>query len=336
MELRLFFEDYFNAEPEGDDEYSIPTIEQTIPNPDDEALRDALFQVAEKSALDPTVILVHSNSRDFVQFFPLVNPLDKEEEAEPLMDAEIEGGGESAEPSAPPAPGGDEDLAGEEDEALRQLPEDLCHVEYCKHLPGKHHAQFFTEKLTLPEVLEILQLFVAGDESWQKRKEWRKLVWAGPEAQGDSRSKFGSLALAAVFLVGCLATPILYARIMFLLFVAILVFNAYRRIGYGTGSPWKSGDDARWDFYDDGKAAKKKWKPPSGKEVGAFFKEYAGLLIFLAISAFFIVFGIMSGSCRNGFNRKEREPARIERDRGREMGPKAPGEGAPQGGRNPR
>ena len=173
MELRLFFEDYFNAEPEGDDEYSIPTIEQTIPNPDDEALRDALFQVAEKSALDPTVILVHSNSRDFVQFFPLVNPLDKEEEAEPLMDAELEGGGKSAEPSAPPAPGGDEDLAGEEDEALRQLPEDLCHVEYCKHLPGKHHAQFFTEKLTLPEVLEILQLFVAGDESWQKRKEWR-------------------------------------------------------------------------------------------------------------------------------------------------------------------
>ena len=128
----------------------------------------------------------------------------------------------------------------------------------------------------------------------------------------------------------------MYARIVFLFFVAILVFNAYRRLGYGTGSPWKSGDDARWEFYDDGKTAKKKWKPPSGKEVGAFFKEYAGLLVFLAISAFFIVFGIMSGSCRNGFNRKEREPARIERDRGREMGPKAPGEGASPGGRNPR
>ena len=336
MELRLFFEDYFNPVPDGDGDDSIPTIEQTIPNPDDEALRDALFQVAEKSALDPTVILVHSTNRDFVQFFPLVNPLDKEQEAEPLMDAEIEGGGESAEPSAPPVPGGDEDLAGEDEEVLRQLPADLCHVEYCKHLPGKHHAQFFTEELTLPEVLEILQLFVAGDASWQNRKEWRTLVWAGPEAQGDSRAKFGSLALAAVFFAGCLATPILYARIVFLFFVAILVFNAYRRLGYGTGSPWKSGDDARWEFYDDGKTAKKKWKPPSGKEVGAFFKEYAGLLVFLAISAFFIVFGIMSGSCRNGFNRKEREPARIERDRGREMGPKAPGEGASPGGRNPR
>ena len=125
---------------------------------------------------------------------------------------------------------------------------------------------------------------------------------------------FGSLALAAVFFAGCLATPLLLPRVIFLFFVAILVFNAYRRLGYGTGSPWKSGDDARWEFYDDGKTAKKKWKPPSGKEVGAFFKEYAGLLVFLAISAFFIVFGIMSGSCRNGFNRKEREPARIERD----------------------
>ena len=333
MKLRLFFEDYENAEPEGDGGYFVPTITETILDPDDEALRDALFQIAEKSTLDPVAVLVReahlSNSSDFVQFYPLVNPLDKEEEAGSLLNEEIEGQGEAEEPSAPPFPGGG---GG----GYRQLPEDLCHVEYCKHLPGKNHAQFFTEELTLPEVLEILQLFVAGDESWQKRKEWRKLVWAGPEAQGDSRSKFGSLALAAVFLVGCLATPILYARIMFLLFVAILVFNAYRRIGYGTGSPWKSGDDARWDFYDDGKAAKKKWKPPSGKEVGAFFKEYAGLLIFLAISAFFIVFGIMSGSCRNGFNRKEREPARIERDRGREMGPKAPGEGAPQGGRNPR
>ena len=41
-------------------------------------------------------------------------------------------------------------------------------------------------------------------------------------------------------------------------------------------------------------------------------------------------------SCRNGFNRKEREPARMERDSGRELGPKVPGEGASPGRRNPR
>ncbi len=332
MKLRLFFEDYENAVPEGDGDYSIPTIEQTIPDPDDEALSEALFQIAEKSALDPVAILTHephlSNSKDFVQFFPLVNPLDKEKEAEPLMNEEIEGRGESEEPSAPPVPGGEADSS-------RQLPADLCHVEYCKHLPGKNHAQFFTEELTLPEVLEILQLFVAGDASWQNRKEWRKLVWAGPEEKDDSGGKLGSLLLAAVFFVGCLATPIWFVRVIFLFFVAILVFNAYRRLGYGTGSPWRSGDDARWDFYDDGesrKSAKKKW----GKAAGAFLKEYWSLLIYLAVAAFFIVFGIMSGSCRNGFNRKEREPARMERDSGRELGPKVPGEGASPGRRNPR
>jgi len=111
MKLRLFFEDYENAEPEGDGEYFVPTITETILDPDDEALRDALFQVAEKSALDPVAVLVRephlSNSSDFVQFFPLVNPLlDKEEEAGPLMNEEIEGHGESEEPSAPPVPGG--------------------------------------------------------------------------------------------------------------------------------------------------------------------------------------------------------------------------------------
>jgi len=336
MKLRLFFEDYENAEPEGDGGYFVPTITETILDPDDEALRDALFQIAEKSTLDPVAVLVReahlSNSSDFVQFYPLVNPLDKEEEAGSLLNEEIEGQGEAEEPSAPPFPGGG---GG----GYRQLPEDLCHVEYCKHLPGKNHAQFFTEELTLPEVLEILQLFVAGDESWQNRKEWRKLVWAGHEVKGDSRAKSVSLALAAVFLVGCIATPILYARAVFLFFVVILVFNAYRRIGYATGAPWESGDDARWDFYDDGesrKAAKTKWKPPTDKEVAAFFKEYGCSLIYGAVAVFFIVYGIMSGSCRNGFNRKDREPDRMERDGGREVGPKAPGEGTPQGGRTPR
>ena len=337
MKLRLFFEDYENAEWEGDGECFVPTITETILEPDDEALRDALFQIAEKSTLDPVAVLVResdpSKRNDFVQFYPLVNPLDKEEEAEPLMNEEIEGHGESEEPSAPPAPGGG---GG----GYRQLPEDLCHVEYCKHLPGKNHAQFFTEELTLPEVLEILQLFVAGDDSWQNRKEWRKLAWAGPESMGDSHSKFVSLALAVVFLVACIATPVLYMRVIFLLFVAFLAFNAYRRIGYGTGVPWRSADDARWDFYDEGEsrtAVKKKWKPPSGKEIDAFLKEYAGCLIYGAISVFFIVYGLTSGmTCRNGFNRKDPEPDRMERDGGREMGPKAPGEGAPQGGRNPR
>tara|TARA_B100001750_G_scaffold239349_1_gene247272 strand:- start:1270 stop:2277 length:1008 start_codon:yes stop_codon:yes gene_type:complete len=335
MKLRLFFEDYYNAEPEGDGEYFVPTITETILDPDDEALRDALFRVAQKSELDPVAVLVResdpSKRNDFVQFFPLVNPLDKEKEVGPLMNEEIEGGGESEEPSAPPVPGGSE---------YRQLPEDLCHVEYCKYLPGKNHAQFFTEELTFPEVLEILQLFVAGDDSWQNRKEWRKLAWAGPESMGDSHSKFVSLALAVVFLVACIATPVLYMRVIFLLFVAFLAFNAYRRIGYGTGVPWRSGDDARWDFYDEGEsrtAVKKKWKPPSGKEIDAFLKEYSGCLIYGAISVFFIVYGLTSGmTCRNGFNRKDPEPDRMERDGGREMGPKAPGEGAPQGGRNPR
>jgi len=338
MKLRLFFEDYENAEPEGDGEYFVPTIKETILDPDDEALRDALFQIAEKSVLDPVAILIRephiSKSSDFVQFFPLVNPLDKKEEAGVLRKRGYATGasGRSEKPSAPPVPEGDEGSS-------RQLPADLCHVEYCKHLPGKNHAQFFTEELTFPEVLEILQLFVAGDDSWQNRKEWRKLVWAGPEAQGDSHSKFVSLALAVVFLVGCIATPILYVRVILLLFVAILVFNAYRRIGYGTGVPWSSGDDARWDFYDEGESrtgVKKKRKPPTNEEVGAFLKEYGCSLIYAAVAAFFIVYGIMSGSCRNGFNRKDREPDRMERDSGRERGPKAPGEGASPGGRNPR
>ena len=110
MELRLFFEDYYNAVSEGDGEYSVPTIEQTISDPDDEALRDALFQVAEKSALDPVAILVHSNSKDFVQFFPLVNPLDKKEEAGVLRKRGYATGasGRSEKPSAPPVPEGDE------------------------------------------------------------------------------------------------------------------------------------------------------------------------------------------------------------------------------------
>ena len=174
MKLRLFFEDYENAEWEGDGECFVPTITETILDPDDEALRDALFRVAQKSELDPVAVLVResdpSKRNDFVQFFPLVNPLDKEKEVGPLMNEEIEGRGESEEPSAPPAPGGG---GG----GYRQLPEDLCHVEYCKYLPGKNHAQFFTEELTFPEVLEILQLFVAGDDSWQDRKEWRS--WPG-------------------------------------------------------------------------------------------------------------------------------------------------------------
>ena len=70
MKLRLFFEDYENAEPEGDGEYFVPTIKQTILDPDDEALRDAMFQIAEKSVLDPVAILIReshiSNSSDFV------------------------------------------------------------------------------------------------------------------------------------------------------------------------------------------------------------------------------------------------------------------------------
>ena len=319
MELRLYFEDYENAVKDDDgDSYSVPTIKELIADPDDEAIRHALLRMAEKSEMDPVAVLVHANGRDFVQFYIL----DKKEPAAPFTNDGIKGRRDSPGSSPPPVPEEEEEEGEEEyvkdngeeeyqeeETSSQALPADLCHVEYCKSFPGKKHAQFFTEELTLPDVLEILQLFLEGDPSWQNRREWRKLVWAGPEAKGDFRSKFGSLALATAFIVGCLATPFWFARALFFLFAALLTWNAFRSIGYATGAPWRSGDDARWDFYDDGeKATKKKWKPPSGKEVSAWTAKYGCTLIYVLATVFFIIYGISSGSCRNGFNRKA--PAR--------------------------
>ena len=149
MELRLYFEDYENAVEDGDGDYSVPTIEEFIADADDEALRSALLRMAEKLEMDPTAVLVHANGRDFVQFYVL----DKEEPAAPLTNEGIEGPEESPGSSPPPVP-------AEEETSSQPLPADLCHVEYCKRFPGKKHAQFFTEELTLPDVLEILQLFL--------------------------------------------------------------------------------------------------------------------------------------------------------------------------------
>ena len=102
----------------GDQTHIVELIDQVLNETQDQPqlqekildLRDALFQIAEKSTLDPVAVLVReahlSNSSDFVQFYPLVNPLDKEEEAGSLLNEEIEGHGEAEEPSAPPVPGG--------------------------------------------------------------------------------------------------------------------------------------------------------------------------------------------------------------------------------------
>ena len=326
MELRLYFEDYENTVEDGDGDYSVPTIEEFIADPEDEALRSALLRMAEKLEMDPTAVLVHANGGDFVQFYVL----DKEEPAAPLTNEGIEGPEESPGSSPPPVP-------AEEETSSQPLPADLCHVEYCKRFPGKKHAQFFTEELTLPDVLEILQLFLEGDSSWQNRREWRKLVWAGPEAKGDFRSKFGSLALATAFIVGCLATPFWFARALFFLFAGLLTWNAFRSIGYATGVPWRSGDDARWAFYDDGESKKtakkkKKWKPLSGKEVAAWVSEYGCTLLYVLATVFFIIYGISAGSCRNGFNRKPPARPPMESKTGDESGLRSPDERKPTDG----
>ncbi len=324
MELRLYFEDYENAVEDGDGDYSVPTIEEFIADADDEALRSALLRMAEKLEMDPTAVLVHANGGDFVQFYVL----DKEGARRAFDQRGDRGPRESPGSSPPPVP-------AEEETSSQPLPADLCHVEYCKRFPGKKHAQFFTEELTLPDVLEILQLFLEGDSSWQNRSEWRKLVWAGPEAKGDFRSKFGSLALATAFIVGCLATPFWFARALFFLFAALLTWNAFRSIGYAPGAPWRSGDDARWEFYDDGeskKTAKKKWKPPSGQKIGTFVRENISGLIFISATVFFIIYGISAGSCRNGFNRKPPARPPIESKTGDESGLRSPDERKPTDG----
>ena len=271
--------------------------EKILPNPDAGALRQALEEMVEQPKTVPVAVLVHSNEQDFIQFYVL----DPDEEA--------------AEPTA----------------------ERLCHVEYCRRHWGGRHAQFFTEKLAFSEVLEIFKRYLDGDESWQKKGEWKKLVRAGPESGEDFRDKAVSLAMAAAFFAGCIFVTFWFARIMFFLFGALFVWNAFRSIGYETGKPWSCGADAWWDTYDDGQAAKKKkeWKPPSGQAIGAFVSKNGCGLCYILATVFFIIWGIATGSCRNGFNRKAgKEPARVqgERKAGDEGGLRSPDERKPPGG----
>ena len=272
---------------------------RSFSDPAAEELSGILFELAEDPQAAMGAVLLDSARGDFIQFYVMGPSAIRAESAE----------------------------------------EALCHVEYCRRFPGGQREHFFTEKLTWSEVVGIFELYLGGDESWRERKEWRKLARSGPESRGDFASKLGSLAIAALFFLGCWATPMIVGRVMFFIFGAVFVYNAFRFLGYKTGKPWEGTDDLGWPCYDEEmvrKADRKKWKPPSGKEFGAFVAEYKGLLIFLAISGFFVVYGIQSGSCRNGFNRKDREPPAVERDSGAEPGPKAPGKSGSQGGGKPR
>ena len=308
MELRLYFQDYETEE----------TWEKIIPSPDGEVLRQTLEEVFGEPEQSAVAVLAHSNELDFVQFHLLDHFAELEEAETPAE--------------------GEESAEGEEPAAA-----DLCHVEYCEGHWGGRHSHFFSEKLRLEEVLEIFQRYLSGDEGWKKEGEWKKLVKSGPDTSEDFRDKLGSLAMAVVFLtVGCLF-PFLTGDSGFsswfmggvcILLGVLFAWNTFRSIGFEAGRPWAKAADARWDSYDEGaraRAAKKKKKPRkpiSLKKVQAYIAQNGCGLLFIAGSIFFIIFGIVSGDCRNGFNRKAgKDPAgqQSEQKAVDESGSKRPG-----------
>ncbi len=321
MELRLYFQDYETEE----------TWEKIIPSPDGEVLRQTLEEVFGESEQSAVAVLAHSNELDFVQF----HLLDPDAEFYPAAGGDIEEMADSLKI--------DSTIVYDELYKEEAAAAGLCHVEYCEGHWGGRHSHFFSEKLRLEEVLEIFQRYLSGDESWKKEGEWKKLVKSGPDTSEDFRDKLGSLAMAVVFLtVGCLF-PFLTGDSGFsswfmggvcILLGALFAWNTFRSIGFEAGKPWAKAADARWDSYDEGaraRAAKKKKKPRkpiSLKKVGAYFSRNGCGLLYIGGAIFFIIFGIVSGDCRNGFNRKAgKDPAgqQSEQKAVDESGPKRPG-----------
>lgn len=326
MELRLYFEDYETGE----------TSEKIIPSPDGEALRQALEEVFGEPEQYAVAVLAHSNELDFVQFHLLV----PEAEFYPAAVGDIDEMVESLKID----PETVYDYLYKEEAASAGL----CHVEYCEAHWGGRHSHFFSEKLRLDVVLEIFQRYLCGDEGWKKESEWKKLVKSGPDTSKDFRDKLGSLAMAVIFLtVGCLF-PFLTGDSGFgswlmggmcIFFGALFAWNTFRDIGFKAGKPWAKEADARWDSYDEGvprpvaekeklgKPAPKKKPGKPAKSLAESAESGCGYL-YIGGAIFFIIFGILSGTCRNKFNRKAgKDPAgqQVEEKAVEESGLKRPG-----------